>query len=216
MGIDYEPFKKMIVSLSKFKRPLDFLSIINSDPISSFPNGRFFNDPTNKLFQSFREAWVIGKLASGLQQFSNRLKVKLNTQDPPDTYIQMEGIEYGFEITTAYKPERKIGQEYKELEKNPLQGKPYEPGRGSQEGSSWITNAIKNKHNKHYTHQYHLLVYANFEINSLDPSAISKSCYPWANAFMSIWVLNRSGNAFSKICGTDIFMMVDCCYWYRV
>jgi hypothetical protein len=106
-----------------------------------------------------------------------------------------------------------IGKEYRERKDNPLQLKPYQPERGRQEGPSWIANAVRNKHEKHYSSRPHLLVYAIFEANSLDQNIITKLCYQWFNSFSSIWIL--WGYKFVLIHQYDTFNEVDK-KWYSV
>ncbi len=170
--------------LSKFSKPNKFLALVRES--ESIPDDRFFNDPH---FQPLREAWAAGHFALGLQRFYDSIEVRLDPDRFPDFHLRINKQVYGFEFTVADEPERMIGKEYKERKNNPLLSTPYQPERGCQEGPSWVAAAVKKKYKKHYSDHPNLLVYANFEASSLDPSEIIKLCYQWSNSFNSIWIL---------------------------
>lgn len=194
--------------LSKFSKPNDFLNIVReSEPV---PDDRFFNDP---FFKPLQEAWAAGHFALGLQHFNDSIDIRLDTDRFPDFHLRIDRKTYGFEFTVADKPERMIGKEYKERKNNQLQLTPYQPERGRQEGPSWIADAVRKKHEKHYSDHPNLLVYANFEASSLDSDIITKLCYQWFNSFSSIWIL--CCYKFLMIHKTDTFNDVDA-KWYSV
>lgn len=173
-----------IQRLAQFQRPAAFLSIVQE--AKSVPNDRFFNDPVYKPLQ---EAWAAGHFALGLEQLHGPTEVRLDPDRFPDFHIRLDGREHGFEFTTAEKPERRRGSEHKERERDPLLLTPYEPARGRQEGALWIAGAVRKKHEKHYSTLPHLLVYANFEADALEPLELADACRPWAAPFSSLWVL---------------------------
>jgi hypothetical protein len=194
--------------LSEFNKPDDFLAIAKESEL--VPNDRFFNDPTLKPLQ---EAWAAGHFALGLQHFYDSIEIRLDSDRFPDFHLCIDGKTYEFEFTVAEKPERMIGKEYKERKANPLHLKTYQPERGRQEGPSWIANAVRKKHERHYSNCPHLLVYVMFEASSLNQNIITKLCYQWFNSFSSIWVLWCY--KFVLIHKYDTFNEVDA-KWYSI
>ncbi len=173
-----------IDKLKEFQRPAALLSIVRE--AAAVPDDRFFNDP---VFKPLHEAWAAGNFVLGLERLFGPAEVRLDSDRFPDFHIRQRGEEHDFELTVAEKPERRRGAEYKERVKNPLLATPYRPGRGSQEGPNWVANAVRRKYQKHYNTSPHLLVYANFEADALDPPELANACARWAVSFSSIWVL---------------------------
>jgi len=170
--------------LRQFQRPTGFLTVVRD--AATVPNDRFFNDP---VFRPLHEAWAAGHFALGLEALFGQVEVRLDPDRFPDFHIRLDGNEHGFEFTTAEKPGRRRGWEHKKRAKDPLLLTPYEPARGRQEGQLWIASAVRKKHQKHYSTSPHLLVYANFEADALEPSELANACRRWAASFRSIWVL---------------------------
>jgi hypothetical protein len=195
-----------LTKLQKPQSPRDFLNL-SKKLSASIPNAQYFNKSECKPYQ---EAWVFGHFAHGLLQFYEGIKIQLVVPQFPDVELIIDGKVYEFEITVADKPERKIGDVYK----NPKDKQRYEPERGRQEGPSWIVNAVGKKYEKRYSPPPHLLVYANFEASLLDISSIKKLCEPYINSFPSIWILWEY--KFVKIHDSGIFKKVDDGKWYSV
>lgn len=199
----------LVNQLSQFNRPSDFIAIVRKS--ARVPNERFFNDPA---FKPLQEAWAAGHFALGLEQVYPLIEVQLDPDRFPDFHLRIRGSEYEFEFTTADKPEREIGREYKDRKNNPLKpGSRYEPGRGQDEGPVWIADAVKKKYEKRYSRHPHLLVYANFDAESLDPSAVAGFCHPWSSSFKSIWVL--WAYQYLQLYDSDVFGKTDM-IWHRV
>jgi hypothetical protein len=172
--------------LCKFQRPVTLLEIVRES--ATVPDDRFFNDPE---FKPLHEAWAAGYFALGLERTYGHLDVRLDSERFPDFHLRLKGQEYAFEFTSVDKPGRRRGREYKDRRTNPLLPTPYQPGRGRQEGPSWVAAAIRKKHAKRYSTRPHLLVYANFEADALDPAVLANQCGSWSASFSSIWVLWR-------------------------
>ncbi len=170
--------------LSASQRPKAFLEVLKE--LASIPDDVFFNDPA---YKPLYEAWAAGHFALGFEQLYNHVEVRLELDRFPDFHLRVSGREYDFEYTTTDKPERKRGKEYKERRKTPLLLTPYQPARGQQAGPLWVAEAIRRKHKKRYSTHPHLLVYANFEANRLDPLTLAAACRQWSASFSSIWVL---------------------------
>jgi len=136
------------------------------------------------------EAWVAGHFALGLKKTYPPIEVRIILdRESHDFELRIGRKEHKFEATTAYYPERKMSDEYKDRERLPLQPRPYQkPGLGEVEGSLWIAKVVKSKYEKHYAESSHLLVYANFNADYLDPRELAKSCQKWSQSFLSIWI----------------------------
>jgi len=176
--------RTLIKQISQYQRPAAVLIILRG--AAAVPNDRFFNDP---VFKPLLEAWAAATFAHGLESLFGPAEVRLDPDRFPDFRLRQNEFEHEFEITTAEKPERRRGAEHKERAKNPLLLTPYEPARGQQEGPEWVATAVQRKYEKHYSATPHLLVYANFEANSLDPLELANACAQWAVSFSSIWIL---------------------------
>lgn len=171
--------------LAKFRRPACLLNIVRST--AAVPDDRFFNDP---IYKPLHTAWAAGCFVLGLERlYGHPAEVRLEPNRFPDFHVRQRGQEYEFEFTTAGKPESRRGTEYKKRTINPLLLMPYQPARGGQEGVHWITNALRRKYRKHYSTSPHLLVYANFEADTLEPQRLATACRPWAAPFSSVWIL---------------------------
>jgi hypothetical protein len=202
-------FLRLIDQLSRqFTQPLVFLDEVRKS--DSIPNGSFFN---NSKYKPFREAWCAGYFALGLKQLYPSIEVKLVPDRFPDFYIRINGNEYEFEQTTTDKPERKISEEYRDKENNPYLTTPYQPARGREEGPAWIANKVRGKFEKRYSNHPHLLVYANFEADSLNPIVIADSCSQWSDAFGSIWGLWNY--QYLQVCDSKVFGKTDY-IWHSV
>jgi hypothetical protein len=170
----------------------------------SVPNDRFFND---SIYKPLQEMWAAGYFALGLKQFYDLIEVRLNPDRFPDFFLLFRKTEIEFELTIASKPERMMGKDHKEHKINSFRHAPYQPGRGSHSGPSWIANAIIKKQQKLYSESPHLLVYANFEAESLDSDKISKLCSNSFQSFKSIWVLWHY--QILKVYGSHFFEDID-------
>lgn len=171
--------------LTRFQPPSELLSIVRN--MAAVPNDRFFNDP---VYKPLHEAWAAGHFVLGLEHlYANPAEVRLETNEFPDFCVRFSGGEYEFEFTSVDKPERRRGLEYKKRAKNPLIITPYQPGRGRQEGPNWIARAVQKKRLKNYSTSPHLLIYANFEADALEPQELAAACHEWEGLFRSIWVL---------------------------
>ena len=173
-----------IPRLTKFQRPAGFLKIVQET--ASVPNDRFFIDPA---YRPLLEAWVAGHFALGLESLFGSAEVRLDSDHFPDFRVRVKGREHGFELTTAEKPERRRDREYKERKDNPLLLTPHQPARGRAEGPLWVADGVRKKYDKHYNPSPHLLVYANFEADELEPAETADACRQLSASFKSIWVL---------------------------
>lgn len=173
-----------IPRLTRFQRPTTLLNIVRE--AASVPDDRFFTDP---VYRPLHEAWAAGLFALGLESLFGPAEVRLVSDRFPDFCLRLNGPEYSFEFTVADKPERRRDMEYKQRAKDALLLTPHRPARGRREGPGWVAGAVRKKYEKHYSISPHLLIYANFEADALDPAATASVCHPWAASFSSIWVL---------------------------
>jgi hypothetical protein len=173
-----------VARLSQFQRPVDFLKVIAET--KAIPNEEFLTAP---MYRPLLEAWAAGHFAYGLDDVFGSIELRLESDRFPDFVVRLGGNELSFELTIADKPERRRDLEYQQLAVDPLRPAPYEPARGQREGPVWIANAVKVKFEKHYHPSPHLLVYANFEADTLPVAEVARFCARWRKTCRSIWVL---------------------------
>lgn len=119
----------------------------------------------------------------------------------PDFELKIGGQVLSFEITMVTRPDRKMGkeaqareraiEEFKETgDSSRLPRKPYRPGLGEEEGPAWVAEGVAKKVAKGYAPKPHLLVYANFDANDLDPQDLMHRCEAYSQSFASIWIIH--------------------------
>ncbi len=171
----------------EWQSPSQLLALVNKEA-NGVPKVRLFNAPD---YQKWRDKWGAARFTSALESLGIEVRVRLafDQADEADFEVLAKDRILPFQLTEAQKPHRERGKEYKEREKKPVHLTPYEPQRGMQEGPSWVARAVKKKSAKNYAIPPHLIVYANFEAESLDVTAVADCCMPYKPHFLSFWLL---------------------------
>ncbi len=178
--------EQWVAALRQFQGKDAFLEQIRH--FDDVADERFFND---SQYQKVREAWIAGHFAGALERSGHNVRVCLvgALERFPDFQIQFDGAVQAFEVATSFKPNRKLGREYKLRAVEQWLFTPFRPALGEKRGPCWVAVQIHRKARKHYDGHPHLLVYANFEANALDLGRIAEYSRDSLGAFSSVWVL---------------------------
>ena len=156
---------------------------------AALPIGAFIRDPK---YQHLKDIWCAAHFGRGYERNVAPCSVWVNTEQNSDTdfVLQVHGREFPFQTTLSDVPERRMGDDHKN---GALRARPYEPGRGSSEGSKWIAAAVRHKVDSHYSaaSKLNLLVYANFDTNGLDYAEVRREGESVAGGFGSIWMISN-------------------------
>lgn len=158
--------------------------------LKEVPNDRFFNDAK---FQKAQEVWICANIGLGLEQAGHRVELRgiPDSEQFPDIAMKIDGEKYDFEVTTVYRPDRKMCKEHKDRAKNPHMATPYRPSEGAENGPDWVAAGVKLKVQKNYSASTNLIVYANFEFEELRAGLINDACRKYLDSFDSLWILTE-------------------------
>ena len=190
----------LIPRLYHFQPPERFVRIQEAGNASSLeqPQG-------DAVLQRLREAWVAGRFALGLESRLRPVELRVVRGEFPDIEIRIKDHVHPFEVTTVLSPGRKADREAREEEGGSGGGRAEPPRSGTEDGPKWVAERIEAKRNKHYSPMPHLLLYADFESNGLDPHRLRRECHRYAGEFPSIWVLDSAGSYFLQLFDSETF-----------
>jgi hypothetical protein len=159
---------------------------------ASLPAGAFIRDPK---CQHLKEIWCAAHFGRGYARNVALCTVWVNAEQNTDTdfVLKVGNSEFPFQTTLSDVPGRRMGDDHKPDPTDSLRTRPYEPGRGSAEGPTWIAAAVRRKVEANYStaSKLNLLVYGNFDTNGLDYAAIRRNVEPVAGGFESIWLITN-------------------------
>lgn len=159
--------------------------------MQAVPGERLFNDPQ---YQKLKERWCAGMFGVGYSKYVQPCEVAINDgayRADVDFFARAAGKEWGFQLAEVQEPARRRGFEYKQLAAGTMRTFPYEPERGTQEGTRWLADGARRKKEKNYagSADLHLLLYANFSAQGLTHSALVTDLLPFSTDFASLWVV---------------------------
>jgi hypothetical protein len=173
-----------------FLRPRELKARLE-ETAAALPRGAFIRDPRQ---QHLKDIWCAAHFGIGYERHVEPCKVRVNTEQNSDTdfILRIKKGDFPFQTTLADVPGRKMGDEHSP-NRDAASLMPYQPGRGSAEGSEWIKSAICRKRAARYSDAstLNLLVYANFSTNGLDYETVKRIADEPAGAFGSVWVVTN-------------------------
>lgn len=156
--------------------------------------------PSDQLFnaaqhQKLREGWCAAMFGIGYSIHVTDCRVAINAnryREDVDFFIRVASVDWGFQLTEVQQPDRRRGQEYREIANGGTHLLPYRPGLGTQEGPEWLAGAIDKKTAKRYasSSNLNLLLYANFEAAGLEYSKVRTRLAEYSSQFASLWVIS--------------------------
>ena len=151
--------------------------------------GTFIRNPK---YQHFKDIWCAAHFGIGYERNVRPCTVWVNNEQNSDTdFVLKTNVgEFAFQTTIADVPGRRMSDEYQgEVSRTRF----YRPGRGSEEGPTWIAEAVHRKVHANYSAaaSLNILAYANFDTNGLDYGVVRAKVAPLAHSFASIWVVTN-------------------------
>jgi hypothetical protein len=150
-----------------------------------------FNAPEH---QKLRERWCAAMFGIGYSTHATACQVAVNEdryREDVDFFVRAADLEWTFQLTEVQQPDRRRGQEYREMADGGIHLLPYRPSRGSQEGPDWLASAVDRKAAKHYaaSDAMNLVVYANFDAAGLEFSILQARLAKYSSHFASLWIV---------------------------
>lgn len=159
------------------------------DPVTS---EEFFVSPRHKKAQ---EIWCAAHFARGYATRISGVAVhvsEVDEQDEVDFEFEVAERRLPFQITEVQFPGRRRGDEYRGRTEGPWTDEDWE--RGSVDGPTWISGAIKKKAVRYgKVDELHLLVYVNFPAADMQYVDLHAVAAAQSSRFASVWAL--TGNA---------------------
>jgi hypothetical protein len=160
---------------------------------------RFFNGPEHTKTQ---ELWCAVHFSKG---YSAHIKSSTIIMDDSDTQLDYDfelkvaGKLYPMQITECMEPDRRRGDEYKEV--NPGITKD-DSEYGNANAHIWVKNTIEKKFTKYFAgcRELNLLVYLNFSALEQRYDILTEHCADIAKNFNSVWLLNGNALCCIKSC----------------
>ncbi len=174
----------------EYRRPTEVLQALE------FWQGRrrldsFFNDPQLK---KLHEAWVMAYAGMAHEVFEN-VQADICVVEEQGTWVDGQvrtaGCVTEYQVTLVDRPDRAMGQEYRQLAALPddeFVKIPYRP-LSIEEVNQRVREEVDRKVQKHYAGRPNLLLYVNLPANGYSFQQMTAATRDLANKFESIWVL---------------------------
>ncbi len=166
---------------------------LHDEHATGLSNSEYIRSPQN---QHLKDVWCAARFALGYERYLKKsCLVRVNDIQNSDTdfFLKFDSKEFPFQTTIADVPERKMGDEHREVTDDAPRSFPYEPERHRIEGSSWIATAIEHKLEMNYSNlkSLNLLVYANLSAHYQTYSSICSGVRDEHKKFNSIWIITN-------------------------
>jgi hypothetical protein len=180
--------------------------------IALIPDRELFNDPAS---QALFDAWCAGLFGVGYRKHAAPCEVAVSEPGSgEDFFLHAHDCYFPFETTEVLEQGRRRGDEYRK----PPGSAHYAPGAAAVDGLRWLEAGIQKKVDKQYTRSsvLNLLVYANFTVDELQWSHVSKQLVKFHGCFGSLWVMayHVIGTVFSNI--PELGSVGDCNGWGQI
>lgn len=177
---------------TKWWSPGDLLASVDEQR-DLFDGNAFFNAPNLK---PLRETYAAATFALDLKN-ERQTRIRMVADVFPDFCLRIDEAVLAFELVEADRPERKRGEEYRELARREaadekIDPEPYDPWAEKRSVPEAVRRVVAGKAAKHYADPPHLLVYVNFgnmggpALTDDEASAVTQD---WHATFKSIWLL---------------------------
>jgi hypothetical protein len=136
----------------------------------------------------------------------------VDEQNLEDFWLEYAGECHPFQISLVADPDRRMGDEYRNVNGDEPVATHEDWTKGSESGPCWVADRVAAKATKYGPNAaaLNLLLYLNFAAWQQDYERLCLASQAPASKFRSVWLLN--GNAFCCIKGSDHLPWLPC--WY--
>jgi len=175
-----------------YREPRDLL-VESEHALDRIPSNELFNSAAH---QKLREQWCASMFGIGYANHVRPSRVAVNEgryREDADFFVEAADVDWGFQLAEVQRPNRRRGQEYRQLADGGVHLSAYQPGRGDDEGAEWLANAIDQKLGKHYasSNTLNLLLYANFDFADFEYTKIQGRLAQYSSQFSYVWVMTN-------------------------